>query len=388
MKKNLTKVLALVMAVLMVGALAACGNSSTTTTAAAGGDTTAAAETAAGGETQAASDINIGVVVKTATNAHFQDISYGAAIAANELGIKVTIQNTSTEADVDGQITLCENLIAAGVDALVLTANDSDGMTVAVESAHEAGIPFVTVDTEITNVWGDAVKEYLPNYIGVVHEDMARRLALDAFENAPGEGKDLNVIILEGVEAATSSQQRTAGFNEAIEEAGANLLISQSAHFDQDEATQTMADFLQNPEYQDVDVVLCCNDLMAVGAVTALEEAGYKVGGDDGVIVVGIDGNLLALQSIKDGKIYGTAYDWSLLQGYYAVYQAYALIMGEEVPSYTWTGDTIVTAENVDDFMQHSEELAAWKMGDPVTSVSDYMNAFIETGDQLTVYED
>ena len=102
-----------------------------------------------------------------------------------------------------------------------------------------------------------------------------------------------------------------------------------------------MADIVQ--AHPDVDAVLCCNDLMAAGAVSALKENDIEVGAD-GVLVAGIDGNYIALQSIANGEIYATAYDWSILQGYYAVQQAYALIQGEEVPELTYTPDTIITA--------------------------------------------
>ena len=387
MKKQLSTTLAILTAAAMAVTFTACSGSSTDTTTAADSTTQADETTTA---SSANSDINIGLVVKTASNAHFQDIAYGAAIAANELGVTLTTQNTTTEADVDGQITMCENLISSGVDALILTANDSDGMTAAVEAAHDANIPFVTVDTEITNVWGDDVKDYLPTFIGVVHEDMAERMATMALEHAAElYGEDnVNVILLQGNPAATSSQQRTAGFEKAIENTGANLLISQPAQYDQDEAQTVMADFLQQPAYQGVNVVLACNDLMAVGAATALEENGYTVGGDDGVVIIGIDGNQISLESIKEGKIYGTAYDWSIAQGYDAVYQAVALINGEEVPSVTHAGDTEITAENVDEFLEHGEELAAWNMGDPVTEVSDYMNEFVQKGVSLDTTED
>ena len=387
MKKQLSMILAGCMAVALAGSLAACSSSSSSdTTTAAEGETTTAASSSAD-----TSDINIGLVVKTATNAHFQDIAYGAAIAANELGVSLTTQNTTTESDVEGQITLCENLISSGADALILTANDSDGVAAAVDAAHDANVPFVTVDTEITNVWGDNVKEYMPDYIGVVHEEMAQNMAEIAINEAKDRfGEDnVNVIILEGVQAATSSQQRTAGFDAAIESSGVNLLISQSANFDQDTAQTTMGDFLQQPDYQKVNVVLCCNDLMAVGAMNALEENGYTVGGDDGIIVCGIDGNVLSLESINEGKIYGTAYDWSILQGYYAVYDAYNLITGAEaVPSETWTGYTAITSENIADYLEHGQELAKWTMGDPVTEVSDYMQNFLKMGEELTTFVD
>ncbi len=392
MKKRMEKLLSIAVVGAMVLSLSACGSSgsgsSDTGTADTGdtGDTAVSAEAETGEaedtedtEQTAASDISIGIVVKTATNAHFQDIAYGAMLAGQDLGVEVKVDNTSTESDVDGQITKCENMISTGVDALILTANDSDGVSAAVEAAHDAGIPFVTVDTEITNVWGDDVAEYMPNYIGVDHEEMAYNLACQVFDEMGGSG---NVVVIRGVDAASSSQERTAGFERAIDEYdGITEVESQSASYDQDTATTTMADIIQ--AHSDIDAVLCCNDLMAVGVATALEENGITVGGDDGVLVAGIDGNYIALQSIEQGEIYATAYDWSILQGYYAVEQAYALINGEEVPELTYTPDTIITSENIEDYLPHGEELDAWSMGSEITEVSDYMRDFVEMGEGL-----
>ncbi|MCD7980719.1 MAG: sugar ABC transporter substrate-binding protein [Clostridiales bacterium] len=392
MKKRMAKILSIAVVGAMALSLAACGSSTSDSST---GDTSAADETdsTASDSTAAAdTDLTIGIVVKTATNAHFQDIAYGAVLAGQELGIEVRVDNTTTESDVDGQVTKCENMISAGVDALILTANDSDGVSGAVDAAHDAGIPFVTVDTEITNVWGDEIDDYMPAYIGVDHEEMAYNLAITMFEAVGGEG---NLVILRGVDAASSSIERTAGFKRALEEyPDITLVAEQSASYDQDTATTTMSDIIQ--ANSDIDVVLCCNDLMAVGAITALEENGMTVG-EDGVLVAGIDGNLLALQSIDEGKMYATAYDWSILQGYYAVYQAYDLINGtdsseweyqanfeDDVYSlYTFTPDTIVTGENIDEYLPHGEELAEWTMGTDVESVSDYMWDFIDKGNDL-----
>ena len=374
MKKRLAKLISVTLIGAMAVSLAACGEQKADVS-----DGGASAKAEAGTDEKTASDdVTVGIVVKTATNAHFQDIAYGAMLAGKDLGIKVKVDNTATEADVEGQITKCENMISSGIDALILTANDSNGVSQAVDAAHDAGIPFVTVDTTIENVWGESVKEYMPNYIGVNHTDMAYELAKNVFDKMNGEGE---IVILRGVDAASSSQERTAGFEKAVAEyEGITVVDSQSAEYDQDTATTTLSDILQRNK--NIKAVLCCNDLMAVGAVTALEENNLEVG-EDGVLVAGIDGNYIALQSIEEGKVYASAYDWSILQGYYAVQQAYDLIQGKEVPEETFTPDTIITKDNVAEHLDHGKELSQWTMGDEITEVSDYMRGYVELGEGL-----
>lgn len=324
-------------------------------------------------------DVTVGIVLKTATNAHFQDIAYGAMLAGDELGINVRVDNTTKETDIEGQIIKIEDMISSGVDAVILTANDSDGVGAAVTAAHEAGIPFVTADTEITNVWGDDVKEYMPNFVGEDYEQLAYELATDVCEHMGGQG---NMVVLRGIDGASSSQQRTNGIKRAIaEHPGMKIVEEQSANYDQDTAVDTMADIIQ--AHPDIDGIICCNDLMAMGAVTALEESGRTVSGDGGVVVAGLDGNIIALQSIREGKMYATIYDWSILQGYYSVMQANDLIEGREVPEETLTKGSIITAENVDEFLPHGEVIADWQMGKPIGDVPEAITKFMELGKSL-----
>lgn len=330
----------------------------------------------AGSSKGESSDLSIGIIVKTATNAHFHDIAYGACVAGKELGIDIRVDNTTSEVDTEGQITLVENMITAGVDAVIVTPNDSDGMSSAVEAAHSAGIPFVTADTHITNIWGDQEYEYIPNFVGAENSEISYNLACNVFDAMGGEG---NVVILRGIDAVSSSHERTSGFEKAISEyPGITLIESQSANYSQADALSTMGDIIQ--AHKDIDAVLCCNDMMAVGACSALMENNIKVG-TDGVLVAGIDGNIIALESIERGEMYATAYDWAILWGYLSVMQAYDLIQGKEVPATTMTQtDCVITAENLNDYMPHSLEVKEWGMNGQVTEVSDYMNEFIETG--------
>lgn len=323
------------------------------------------------------SDISVGIIVKVATNAHFHDIAYGACVAGKELGIDVKVDNTTSEVDTEGQITLCENMISAGCDAVIIAPNDSDGMSAAVEACHSAGIPFVTCDTTITNIWGDDKKEYIPNFIGAHNEDITYNLACNVFEALGGEG---NVVILRGIDATSSSNERTSGFEKAIAEyPGISLIESQSANYSQDDAVNTMADIIQ--ANTDIDAVLCCNDMMAVGACSALMENNIPVG-KDGVLVAGVDGNIVALESIERGEMYATAYDWAILWGYLSVMQAYDLIQGKEVPENTMTQtDCVITLDNLDEYMPHSVEVQDWGFSGKIPEeVSDYMYDFIERG--------
>lgn len=353
MKKNIKRLLAALVVVVLALALCACGSTG------AGSDDTGVATD---GTVSGSSDYTIGVVVKTASNAHFQDLAYGAMLAAEDYGVELITLNTATEADVEGQIQMVEDLISRGCDAIILTANDSAGVSSAVEACHDAGVVFQCTDTVIDNAWGDNYDEYVPSFIGVDHQQAGYTVAKAVCEKIGGSG---NVVILRGMDAASSSNDRTAGFKQAIAEyPGITVVAEQSGEYDMQTAQEKMADILQ--ANKDVDAVLCCNDLMGVGVINALEEQGYTVGGDDGVVVCGIDGNLVGLESIDEGKMYCTLYDWTVLQGYWSVYNCVQSLGGNAVAEDITAPSTVITADNVGKFLPHANALAEWSMGDPI----------------------
>lgn len=348
MKRKLGKVLSLALAVVLAAGLTACGSSD-------------------GGSSNSTSDLDykLGLVIKTASNAHFQDIAYGAQQAAQDYGVELSILNTTSESDVEGQVKMCEDLISQGCDALILTANDSSGVSTAVENAFNSDVKFVAVDTEIDDVWGeDKYDDYVPSYIGVNHVDAGFDLAKSVCEKLGGKG---NVVVLRGVDAASSSNQRTEGIKKALAEyPGITIAAEQSGEYDAQTAQTKMSDILQADK--NIDAVICCNDLMAMGAINALEEQGKTVNPDNGVIVAGLDGNIVALESISAGKMFGTLYDWSYLQGYWAVYNAIQLLLGNNTAENIVAPATIITSDNVEKYLPHAQKLADWTIGDKINN--------------------
>lgn len=347
MRRKVVKILAAALAGAMTLSLAACGSSE------GNGNDSATAD----------KDYKIGLVVKTASNAHFQDIAYGAQQAAQDYGVKLSILNTTTESDVEGQVKMCEDLISQGCDALILTANDSSGVSTAVEEAYNQKVKFVAVDTEIDDAWGaDKYLDYVPTYIGVNHTDAGYQLAKSVCEKIGGKG---NVVVLRGVDAASSSNQRTEGIKKALAEyPNIKIVAEQSGEYDTEKAQAKMGDILQSNK--NINAVICCNDLMAMGAINALEEQGLTVNPDNGVVVAGLDGNIVGLQSISDGKMYSTLYDWSYLQGYWAVYNAIQMLLGNNVAENIVAPATVITKDNVEKYLPHAEKLADWTMGDKI----------------------
>ena len=156
------KSIALILMVLLVTVLTACGGDNTPTTAPAAAPTAtkaaAAAPTATTATTSAAtattgSGSSSGgktyvLVPKNLGNPYFDTANKGAQAAAKELGVTVNYQGPST-ADATQQIQLINSLIAQNVSGLAISADDSDALVTAGKAAIAANIPVVSWDSAI-----------------------------------------------------------------------------------------------------------------------------------------------------------------------------------------------------------------------------------------------
>jgi DNA-binding LacI/PurR family transcriptional regulator len=90
-----------------------------------------------------------------------------------------------------------------------------------------------------------------------------------------------------------AGQDRLSGFRDAMARHGHAFVPSIEGNFTQETGERAMRRLLD--EYPDVDGVFVANDLMALGAVAALHDAGRRVPQD--VAVIGFDDSHAALVS-------------------------------------------------------------------------------------------
>src|SRR5690625_1985004 len=86
------------------------------------------------------------VMVNTKSNnsEFWQTVNAGDENAANEEDVELTLQARPSETDIAGQVSIVEDAVNQGVDAIVLAPSDVDALVSAVEKAENAGIPVVT----------------------------------------------------------------------------------------------------------------------------------------------------------------------------------------------------------------------------------------------------
>ena len=241
----------------------------------------------------------IALVMKSLANEFFVTMADGARAHQEDHPdqYQLIVNGIRNEIDLAQQVALIDQMIASNVDAIIVAPADSKAMVPALARAVAAGIVVVNIDNRLD---GDILREYgleIPfvgpdNFVGaeLVGRYIAERMN-------PGE----EVAILEGVPTAYNSQQRTAGFQKAIEDAGLKVVAQQSAQWDQTTAVNITSGMLvQNPN---LAAIFAANDNMALGAVAAITQAG-KTGQ---IAVVGFD-NISAIQQlIREGSVLATA---------------------------------------------------------------------------------
>lgn len=233
------------------------------------------------------------------------------------------------------QIADIEDLIARGVDLIMMSPREAQALVPAVEAIKKAGIPLVVLDREI-------VGEDYNVFIGGNNLSLAEGLGKHVLGSV---GEKFSYLELEGIPGATPTIQRHQGFASQLEgKADIKLLDSRPANYDLAPAIPIVEDWLTR--YRDkFQVIYAHNDPMILGAINVLKEAGYKPGD---VYLIGVDGQREAFQAIKDGWLQATSI--YATGGAVGVDMAVRVLKGEPVPKRITTETPIVTKDNVDEF--------------------------------------
>ena len=249
----------------------------------------------AGGCRKKSDKPRVALIMKSLANEFFKTMEDGAKAhqEKNPDQYELIANGIKDEQDVQRQIGLVEQMIAQRVDAIVIAPADSKALVRVCKQAMDAGIVVVNIDNKLD----DAVLAERKVKIAFVGPDN-RKGAKEAGDYLatklkPGD----KVAIIEGVPNAFNGVQRKLGFEDAMKAAGMNVVTSQSAYWETEKADKLVAGILA--ANADLKAILCANDSMALGAVSALRAAGRL----DKVLVIGFD-NITAVQSLmKEGKV-------------------------------------------------------------------------------------
>lgn len=208
-----------------------------------------------------------------------------------------------------------------------------------VDKCNDAGIPCVIMNLSVES-------EDYSAYVGVNDVFAGEMQGEHVTELLDGKG---NICILEGELGTGATIKRDEGLdNTILKESGFTLLERQTANWSRATAMSMTEDWLT--QYDDIDAILCHNDDMAMGAMLACEAAGR-----DDIIVCGVDAISDALEAISEGRLDFTIFQDAMAIGGGSCEAAYKLAAGEEIEKENYIDFTLVTKENVEDFMSINE---------------------------------
>lgn len=241
----------------------------------------------------------IALVMKSLANEFFSTMATGAEKhqAAHGDQYELIVNGIKDERDLSRQVALVDEMIAAGVQAIVIAPADSKALVPALRRAKEAGIVVVNIDNRLDEAVLTEEKLSLP-FVGPDNRVGAKKVA--EYLVARLKSGD-QVAILEGIRTSFNGQQRKLGFEDVATVAGLKIVSSQSADWETGLANTITASILQ--ENPDVKAVMACNDSMALGALAAVKSAGLT----DKVMIVGFDNIGAVQQAVKEGTILATA---------------------------------------------------------------------------------
>lgn len=241
----------------------------------------------------------IALVMKSLANEFFQTMAEGAKKhqAAHAADYDLVVNGIKNETDLAEQVGLVEQMVAQGVQAIVIAPADSKALIPALKRAQTAGVLVINIDNKLD---ADTLRQAGLNAPFVGPDNRAGAKAVGEVLAKQLRAGD-EVAILEGVTTAFNSQQRRAGFEDALQAAGLKVVGVQSGQWEMEKANGVAAGLLA--AHPNLKALLCANDSMALGAAAAVQAAG-KAGQ---VRIVGFD-NIAALKPLlADGRVLATA---------------------------------------------------------------------------------
>ncbi len=276
--------------------------------------------------------IKIGLITKTETNPFFVKMREGAQAAAAALGVELIYAAGSFDGDNDAQVTAIENMVAAGVQGILLVPSDTTAIIPSIERAQEAGVIMIALDTPTSPEDATDALYATDNFqAGVLIGQWARA----QFGTEPA-----TIALLNLNPGVTVGDLRRDGFLEgfgiAIDDPA--VVCQQDTQGDQAKGQTAMENCLAaNPN---INLVYTINEPAAFGAYRAIEDAGLQ----DQVTIVSVDGGCAGVRGIVDGQIDATSQQYPLLMASLGVENIARAVAGETFATgYTDTGVTLIT---------------------------------------------
>lgn len=247
--------------------------------------------------------------------------------------------------DIIKQITSMEDLIATGVNVLILNPLDHKALVPAVNAAVKSGILVFIVDSYI-----DPTANYITSI--QANNEGNGELVGEWIVNKLGKTK-IKAALISGSQGNPIGKEKRLGFirgfteMQLMSQGNVDLtIVSQGwGNWSNNGGLKAMEDILvANP---DINLLVAENDAMGMGALKAINESGKA----EDIIIVGFDGQKEAYELIKQGKFGATALNSPKELARLVVEAAVRYLNGEDqISKVIYTPAVLITKENVEQY--------------------------------------
>lgn len=201
----------------------------------------------------------------------------------------------------ENQIRAIRKFIQQQVDYIIFSPITETGWDEVLAEARDAGIPVIITD-RMVDVTDDSLYAAFVGSDFRSEGDTAAAWLEDTLEAQGRADSTVDIVELQGTLGSSAQLGRTAGLAAGLD-AHPNWVLSaqECGDFTNAKANEVMTGLLSG--HIAMDVLVCQNDDMALGAMAAMDAAGVRYGKDGGVIVISFDATHAGLEDCLAGKI-------------------------------------------------------------------------------------
>ena len=265
----------------------------------------------------------VALVMKTLNHPYFLDMRRGAREAAQNLDIQLVVQAAEREIDAEKQMQIIENLIQRRVSVLCIAPSGSKEIVPVIVKANRAKIPVLIVDTRVDNAVLQEANGSIEGFVGADNFKGGQLVGRYLADQLNGKGK---IAILEGIPGHETGDSRLRGFHQIIQHyPNIEIVSSQTANWERAQGYSVFQNMLQ--AHPNIEALFSCSDMMALGAIEAISEAGRT-----GTIrVIGFDASIEARDAVAKRLMLATVAQFPFDMGKRVIENAAQILQGQSI---------------------------------------------------------
>ena len=295
----------------------------------------------AGAEEAGQDSYDVAVIVKGMNSEYWQTVLAGAEKAGEDLGnVNVTTYGPASEADMDDQVSILDDVISKNPDAIVIASTSQDATVPGIEAAYDSGISIILID-------GSVNSDKYNTFLATDNEKGGALAAETLVEQLQKEGKELKgkIGILSAMAGVQSLTARGDGFTNRLAELAPDITVADTKYSNGDITKAVMATEDMLTANSDLIGFYADNNECGSAAAQVISERELE----NDIVLIAFDADDNEIEGLKTGSVDGIILQDPYGMGYKGVISAVDAVNGKTLEKYIDTVVSVATAENMED---------------------------------------